>query len=447
MAAYNHEDTCKSAAKAHGTDCSRRVSSTPRRNVRNRDSGSQIVAMMQTAEPWHRYYPVTHNAGVTHCLTIRGRFLRQRKMSSILVIIPDVLVHQAFQMPFVENDHMIDQIATTIPDPALGDTVLPRAPETGSLWLDAKALHRVDHFFIKLRAAIEDQIARRRVVGKCLAQLLNNPSTARMLCNIAVEDSSPIMRNDKKAVENAEGQRRYGEEVHCGNSLAMIAQERRPAFCRLGIARRFSHPAQHGPLRNIEAKHLQLSVNARRAPGSVLGDHAEDEFAQFPAHALSSHTVSIPRKPRPVELESRPMPANDGFRLDENQRPLPSRPKSPQYHPEHFVGSGKSRLRMPLFQDGELLTKGQVLQEEAAARIARLNDQIEQELQRTEHKPVLTEASRISMQTAFGSCPLHGLRYPTEKARVPVSPHGLSAEGRLCRQVWRGSLDRVERLR
>jgi hypothetical protein len=51
------------------------------------------------------------------------------------------------------------------------------------------------------------------------------------------------------------------------------------------------------------------------------------------------------------------------------------------------------------------------------------------------------------MQTAFGSCPLHGLRYPTEKARVPVSPHGLSAEGRLCRQVWRGSLDRVERLR
>jgi hypothetical protein len=28
-------------------------------------------------------------------------------MSSILVIIPDVLVHQAFQMPFVENDHMV----------------------------------------------------------------------------------------------------------------------------------------------------------------------------------------------------------------------------------------------------------------------------------------------------------------------------------------------------
>jgi hypothetical protein len=79
--------------------------------------------------------------------------------------------------------------------------------------------------------------------------------------------------------------------------------------------------------------------------------------------------------------------------------------------------------------------------------MARLNDQIEQVLQQTEHMPVLTEASRISMQTAFGSCPLHGLHYPTEKTRVPVSPRGLSAEGRLCRQIWRSPLDSVERLR
>ena len=50
MTAYNHEDTFKSAAKAHGTDYFRRVSSTPMRNVRDRDSGSRIVAMMQTAE-------------------------------------------------------------------------------------------------------------------------------------------------------------------------------------------------------------------------------------------------------------------------------------------------------------------------------------------------------------------------------------------------------------
>jgi hypothetical protein len=53
---------------------------------------------------------------------------------------------------------------------------------------------------------------------------------------------------------------------------------------------------------------------------------------------------------------------------------------------------------MLLFQNGELLTKGQVFQEEVAARTAKQNEKIEQELQRTEHEPVVAEASRISMQ-------------------------------------------------
>ena len=48
----------------------------------------------------------------------------------------------------------------------------------------------------------------------------------------------------------------------------------------------------------------------------------------------------MPRKPRPIQLESRLMPANDGLRLDEDQRLLPSRPEPPQHHPEQFIGSG-----------------------------------------------------------------------------------------------------------
>jgi len=70
--------------------------------------------MMQTAEPWHCNNPAAHNTEVTHYLTIRGRFLRQRKMRSTLVVIADVLVHQAFQMSFVHNDHMVEQIASKI---------------------------------------------------------------------------------------------------------------------------------------------------------------------------------------------------------------------------------------------------------------------------------------------------------------------------------------------
>ena len=40
--------------------------------------------------------------------------------------------------------------------PALGNTVLPRTSEAGPFGLDAEALHRVDHFFTELGAAIKD---------------------------------------------------------------------------------------------------------------------------------------------------------------------------------------------------------------------------------------------------------------------------------------------------
>jgi hypothetical protein len=44
-------------------------------------------------------------------------------------------------------------------------------------------------------------MAGRRVIGECFAQLLNDPSTSRMLGSIAPEDSPPIMRNNEEAVE------------------------------------------------------------------------------------------------------------------------------------------------------------------------------------------------------------------------------------------------------
>ena len=51
-------------------------------------------------------------------------------------------------MPFVENDHMVEQIPAAVADPALCNTVLPRASEVGPLWLDAEALHGIDHLRI-----------------------------------------------------------------------------------------------------------------------------------------------------------------------------------------------------------------------------------------------------------------------------------------------------------
>jgi hypothetical protein len=149
-----------------------------------------------------------------------------------------------------------------------------------------------------------------------------------------VHNAPPIMRNDEEAIEYAEGERRHGEEIHRGNGFTMIVQKRRPSLCRLGIPRGFPHPALHGSFRNVEAKHLQLAVNARRSPGRVLGDHTEDQLSQFPADMSSSNAGPMPGEPFPVQLETRAMPEDYSLGLDQDQDSPPVRPQPTQNDPK-----------------------------------------------------------------------------------------------------------------
>ena len=182
----------------------------------------------------------------------------------------------------------------------------------------------------------------------------------------------------------------------------MIAQKGRPSLCRLRTPRRSPHPAEHRALRYFEAKHLQFSMNARRAPGGVLGYHAKDQLSQFPSDAFSSHTDPMPRKPGPIQPESCPMPANDGFGLDENQSPVPMSPEPAQHHPEQFVRKSKPRLRMLLFQDGELLSKSQIFQEQIAARAKEASTYDRQKPQQAQHETSLTcKNTKIDAQSIY----------------------------------------------
>jgi len=197
-------------------------------------------------------------------------------------------------MPSVENDHMVEQIAAAVSDPTLGNTVLPGASEASSLGLNPEALDRRKYLFIEIRPTIKDQLGERGIKRECLAQLLRHPCTGRVSGHIEVQNAPPIMGDDEEAVQCAEGKRRRGEEIHRGYCFTMVVQKRRPSLCRLRISGHSSHLAQSRPLRDIETEHLQLAMNARRAPGAIFGDNAEDELTQFPVHAFSTCTLAMP---------------------------------------------------------------------------------------------------------------------------------------------------------
>src|ERR1700749_4947272 len=109
--------------------------------------------MMQTAKPWHRY-DLAICAAVLLWLASFRRSFRQPEMRSILVVVTDVFVHQAFQVAFIDNDHVVEQVPAAAADPTLSDSVLPWTSEAGSLGLNVEALHRLDYFVTEVCTAI-----------------------------------------------------------------------------------------------------------------------------------------------------------------------------------------------------------------------------------------------------------------------------------------------------
>jgi hypothetical protein len=280
-------------------------------------------------------------ADILRSLAASRSLFVEAKMRAIAMVIRNVLIHEMPQMRFIDGDHMIEQIPATVANPAFSDAILPRTAKACALGLDTEALCSVDHRLVEIRATIEDQIPRSGIVRKRLANLLNNPITGRMLRYVEVQNPPPVVRDNEEAVQHPEGQRRHGEEVHRGDGLAMIVEKGFPRLRLSRVARSPAHPSQHGPFRDVEAEHSQLSVNAWCAPGSVFGHHAEDEFPQFPAHASPAGTLPVARKPRPIEPEAGSMPANNRFGLNQDQGSPPTRPEAPQYNPDEAIDARK----------------------------------------------------------------------------------------------------------
>ena len=87
------EDIFKWASRGRRAHVSREVSSSLMQDLRESNSGGQIVAMMQTAAPRHRC-SLPNNTRILRCSTASRRSFRQREMRPVVLVVPDVLVHR-----------------------------------------------------------------------------------------------------------------------------------------------------------------------------------------------------------------------------------------------------------------------------------------------------------------------------------------------------------------
>src|SRR5665213_553818 len=153
-----------------------------------------------------------------------------------------------------------------------------------------------------------------------------------------MQDASPIMTDDEEAVENTEGQRWNGEEIHCGDSLPMIAEKRKPAFRKFRISRRFAHPSGDGSFGNIKAEYEKLTVDSGRAPGRILRNHLEDQIPNLLRDSTSPNGSRVHSgQGAPIEPKSSLVPLNDRLGNDDDEKLLPIGPDLASDNPKQFV--------------------------------------------------------------------------------------------------------------
>src|ERR1700737_2304491 len=132
-----------------------------------------------------------------------------------------------------------------------------------------------------------------------------------MRSNSEPQQLPPAMPPDQQAIEQAERDCRPHEQVHRGDAVDMIAEERLPA-----LGWRASSPGHilgHAGLSDFDAKLKKLAMHPWRSPQRIGYAHLADQPACLRRHNRPSATRS--RLPAPVRSEPGAMPTDDCLRL------------------------------------------------------------------------------------------------------------------------------------
>ena len=158
------------------------------------------------------------------------RVLRQTQVTPIVVIVVEVSANEPNEVSITEDHDVFEKLATTAADPAFRHWILPRAAVSDATGFRADRLHESDDAGAEDGVAIEDQVFGRGVIGEGFAKLLGHPRCGWIEGGIEMQDMPAAVRDDEKAVENAERHSRHREEVHSHDDIFVIAQESNPSF-------------------------------------------------------------------------------------------------------------------------------------------------------------------------------------------------------------------------
>jgi hypothetical protein len=144
------------------------------------------------------------------------RCLPESKVRAVLVVLADILGEESLQMVLIEHDDVIQQITTTAAYPTFCNPILPRTSDRSANTLDSHRPNRRRDLDSILGVPIEDKKLGSGLIRKGFSQLLYNPQALGMPRYVEMQNAPTIVADDEEAIEDAERDRRNGEEVHRG---------------------------------------------------------------------------------------------------------------------------------------------------------------------------------------------------------------------------------------
>lgn len=203
--------------------------------------------------------------------------------------------------------------------------------------------------------------------------------------NVEMQDTPTIIIDDDEAVVDSERKRRNGEEIHCRDCFLMISKKGKPTPGRMRDPGGSFHPAWDRSLGNIEFEHQKLTVDAGCTPGRVLGNHVEDQIVHFLGCHLSPNPPSDSGNQTPMETKTSSMPTNYGFRCDDDQGLIPTRPETTSNHPEQPIEATEARPWTSPFQYDKLLAQGEIFEEKSSMGTKEVKENSQTERQILKH--------------------------------------------------------------
>src|SRR5476651_855592 len=133
-------------------------------------------------------------------------------------------------MCLAEDNDVVQALAPDRSDQPFGKAVLPGRGRCGRLVPDAHGAQSARDDAAIDPVAIEDEVVRSLIPGKCLRYLTCNPFCRRICCDVDPDEVSAVETNDDESIEQVETDSWNNEQVHGGDVRRVVTQEGPPSL-------------------------------------------------------------------------------------------------------------------------------------------------------------------------------------------------------------------------